>query len=208
MKLSLGADTLAIPSPVWVVGSYNASGKPNLITISWAGVCCSDPPCVAIAIRKNRQSHANILHSSAFSVNLPAIYQLAQTDLIGMVSGASSDKFSLTGLTAISSELVHAPYVQEFPLNLECSLLQSVDLGSHTQFIGRICDVKADEKVLGRQGLPIAGLLQPLLSSAPERSYYALGRQLCQASVAGKSFRAVRMLSDQAHVRGIHHHAI
>lgn len=186
MKRSLGADTLAVPSPVWVVGSYDANGRPNLITVSWAGICCSDPPCVAIAVRKNRLSHANILHSCAFSVNLPAVGQLAETDLIGMVSGVSTDKFAMTGLTAVSSDLVQAPYVQQFPLNLECSLLQSVDLGSHTQFIGRICDVKADEEVLGRQGLPSAWLLQPLLASAPERSYYALGRLLGQTSSAGK----------------------
>ena len=189
MKRSLGADTLAVPSPVWVVGSYDAAGRPNLITVSWAGICCSDPPCVAISVRKNRLSHTNILLSGAFSVNLPAVGQLAQADLIGMVSGAATDKFALTGLTAVNSDLVQAPYVQEFPLNLECSLLQSVDLGSHTQFIGRICDVKADEEILGSQGLPIAGLLQPLLASAPERSYYALGRQLGQTSAAGKTLQ-------------------
>lgn len=189
MKRSLGADTLAVPSPVWVVGSYDTNGQPNLITVSWAGICCSEPPCVAIAVRKNRLSHANILHSGAFTVNLPAVSQLAQADLIGMVSGVMTDKFSLTGLTAVSSDFVQAPYVQEFYLNLECSLLHSIDLGSHTQFIGRICDVKADEEVLDRQGLPVAGLVQPLLASAPERSYYALGRQLGQTSTAGKKIQ-------------------
>lgn len=195
MKRSLGADTLAVPSPVWVVGSYDAAGRPNLITVSWAGICCSDPPCVAIALRKNRLSHTNILHSGAFSVNLPAVGQRVQTDLIGMISGAATDKFSLTGLTAVSSDLVQAPYVQEFPLNLECSLLQSIDLGSHTQFIGRICDVKADQEVLDTKGVPIAGLLQPLLASAPERSYYALGRHLGQTSAAVKTLQSSRSVA-------------
>lgn len=190
MKRSLGADTLALPSPVWVIGSFDANGQPNLITVSWAGICCSEPPCVAIAVRKNRLSHANILHSGAFTVNLPAVSQLAQTDLIGMVSGVTTDKFSLTGLTAVSSDLVQAPYVEEFPLNLECVLLHSIDLGSHTQFIGRICDVKAGEEVLGSHGLPVAGLLQPILASAPERSYYALGKHLGQTSAAGKTLQS------------------
>jgi flavin reductase (DIM6/NTAB) family NADH-FMN oxidoreductase RutF len=99
-----------------------------------------------------------------------------------MVSGVVADKFATTGLTAVSSELVNAPYVQEFPFNLECRLLHSSDLGSHTQFIGRICDVKADEAVLDTQGVPLAGLVQPLLASAPERSYYALGPQLARTA--------------------------
>ncbi len=33
MKKSLGAATLAMPTPVWVVGSYNETGKPNIMTV-------------------------------------------------------------------------------------------------------------------------------------------------------------------------------
>ncbi|QOX78077.1 flavin reductase family protein [Trichlorobacter lovleyi] len=189
MKRSLGAATLSLPSPVWVIGSFDAQGQPNLMTVSWAGICCSDPPCVAISVRKNRLTHRNISTSGAFTVNVPGCRHLAQADLIGMVSGVVADKFATTGLTAVTSGLVNAPYVQEFPLNLECSVLHSSDLGSHTQFIGLICDVKADEEVLGKQGVPLAGLVQPVLASAPERSYYTLGPQLVRTATAGKALQ-------------------
>jgi len=190
MKQSLGAAMLSLPSPVWVIGSFDLQGQPNLMTVSWAGICCSDPPCVAISVRKNRLTHTNISTTGAFTVNLPGSCHLAQADLIGMVSGAEVDKFAITGLTAVASELVNAPYVQEFPFNLECSLLHRIDLGSHTQFIGRICDVKADEAVLDTRGIPVAALVQPLLASAPERSYYALGPQLARTGTAGKALQS------------------
>ena len=102
-----------------------------------------------------------------------------------MVSGISNDKFSTAGLTPVRSRVVNAPFVQEFSLVLECSLLHVLDIGSHTQFIGQIMDVKADEDVLGENGLPIAQKIDPLISSACERSYYGLGDYIEQTCLLG-----------------------
>lgn len=178
MKISLGARALALPSPVWVVGSYGANGQPNLMVVAWASICSSTPPCVAISVRKSRSTYANILEHRAFTINIPSRNLLVQTDYVGTVSGAQADKFAIAGLTAVRSELVDAPYVKDFPLVLECTLQQLVELGSHTQFIGRVVDVKAEESVLGANGLPVAGKVSPLLSSASERAYYVLGEFL------------------------------
>lgn len=45
MKQSLGAKTLATPTPVWLIGSYDAEVRPNIMTAAWGGICCSQPPC-------------------------------------------------------------------------------------------------------------------------------------------------------------------
>src|SRR5208283_3526259 len=52
MKASLGAKTLVYPTPVFVVGTYDKDGKPNVMTASWGGICYSQPPCVAVSLRK------------------------------------------------------------------------------------------------------------------------------------------------------------
>jgi flavin reductase (DIM6/NTAB) family NADH-FMN oxidoreductase RutF len=52
MNISLGAKTLIYPAPVLVVGTYDKDGKPNVMTASWGGICCSQPPCVAVSLRK------------------------------------------------------------------------------------------------------------------------------------------------------------
>jgi len=85
MKRSLGAATLSLPSPVWVIGSFDAQGRPNLMTVSWAGICCSDPPCVAISVRKNRRDPSQYQHDGAFTVNVARLPPSCQADLIGMV---------------------------------------------------------------------------------------------------------------------------
>jgi len=71
MKRSLGAGTLAVPSPVWVVGTYDAEGRPNVMTAAWGGICCSRPPCIYVSLREATYSHGNIMSQRAFTVSIP-----------------------------------------------------------------------------------------------------------------------------------------
>jgi len=187
MKVSLGPHAYALPSPVWVVGSYGVHEQPNVMVAAWGSVCCTTPPCLSISIRGNRATYAGIIDHGAFTISVPSRDYLVEVDFIGMVSGVNSDKFSMAGLTAVRSNLVNAPYVQEFPLVLECKLLHQLDIGSHTQFIGQVIDVKADPDVLSDQEIPMADRINPLISSAGERAYYALGEFLDQARGPGIS---------------------
>jgi flavin reductase (DIM6/NTAB) family NADH-FMN oxidoreductase RutF len=168
MKKSLGPKTLLFPAPVWVVGTYNKDGKPNVMTIAWGGICCSKPPCVAISLRKATYSYGNIVERNAFTVNVPSEAHAKDADYFGLVSGKDVDKFSVTGLTSVKSDLVDAPYLKEFPLILECKVIHIFEIGLHTQFIGEILDVKADESVLGEKGLPDIEKVRPIVFS-PER---------------------------------------
>ena len=68
MKKSLGVKTLAFPTPVWIVGTYDREGKPNVMTVAWGGICCSEPKCINISLRKNRYSYDNIMERKAFTI--------------------------------------------------------------------------------------------------------------------------------------------
>jgi flavin reductase (DIM6/NTAB) family NADH-FMN oxidoreductase RutF len=183
MKKSLGALTILPAHPVLVVGSYDSQGRPNMATVAWGGICCSTPPCVAISLREATQTHGNILARKAFTVNIPSEHHLREADHAGVVSGHKVDKFETTGLTAVRSELVDAPWVEEFPLVLECRLFQTVEIGLHTQFVGEILDLKADEETLGEKGLPDIRKIQPLVYATGNRAYLGIGELL------GKAFR-------------------
>ena len=63
MKKSFGAKTIIFPAPVWCVGSYDANGNPNVMTIAWGGICCSIPPCVTISLRKATYTYGNIIEN-------------------------------------------------------------------------------------------------------------------------------------------------
>jgi flavin reductase (DIM6/NTAB) family NADH-FMN oxidoreductase RutF len=96
MKKSLGSKTLLYPTPVWVVGTYDKDGKPNVMTIAWGGICCSKPPCVAISLRKATYSYGNIMERKAFTLNIPSEAHAGQADYFGLVSGKNEDKFAAT----------------------------------------------------------------------------------------------------------------
>jgi flavin reductase (DIM6/NTAB) family NADH-FMN oxidoreductase RutF len=68
MKRSIGAKTLIYPTPTWVVGSYDNQGKPNGMAVAWGGICCSEPPCVAVSLRKATYTYGNLVERQAFTV--------------------------------------------------------------------------------------------------------------------------------------------
>jgi flavin reductase (DIM6/NTAB) family NADH-FMN oxidoreductase RutF len=186
MKRSLGADTLVYPTPAWIIGTYDAKGRPNGMTAAWAGVCCSQPPSVAVSLRKATYTYGNLMARRAFTVSVPPQAWVREADYFGLVSGRDTDKFAATGLTPVRSDLVDAPYVQEFPLILECVVAQTVEVGLHTQFIGKILDVKANEEVLGADGMPDILKILPLIFSPGNRVYYGVGASLGHAFAVGK----------------------
>jgi flavin reductase (DIM6/NTAB) family NADH-FMN oxidoreductase RutF len=186
MKKSLGAKTIAYPTPAWVVGSYDREGKANGATIAWGGVCCSEPPCVAISLRKATYTYHNIVARKAFTVNIASESHVREVDFFGIASGRDTDKFAALGLTAVPSDLVDAPYVREFPLVLECKVIHTLEVGLHTQFVGQIMDVKADEAVLGEKGYPDLMKLKPIVFGPESRAYHAVGAYLGKAFSIGR----------------------
>jgi flavin reductase (DIM6/NTAB) family NADH-FMN oxidoreductase RutF len=190
MKKSIGAKTIVYPTPVFIVGTYDKDGKPNVMNAAWAGICCSSPPCLAISLRKATYTYGNIVEQGAFTVSIPSQDFVREADYFGIASGRTEDKFFAAGLTPVKSELVNAPYVKEFPLILECKLLHTLEIGLHTLFVGEILDVKAEETVLGDKGIPLIEKIKPLIFSPESPAYYGIGAYLGKAFSIGKEIKA------------------
>jgi len=186
MKKSLGAKTLIYPTPVLVIGTYDDEGKPNAMTAAWGGICCSSPPCVAISLRKATYTYGNLISKNAFTVNIPSENYIKEADYVGMASGKKEDKFAMTGLTPIKSDLVDAPYIKEFPINLECKIIHIIELGLHTQFIGEVLDTKIDDNIAEEGNQPIIEQIKPLVYGVDSRTYYGIGKQIAEAFSIGR----------------------
>ncbi|MCL4180375.1 MAG: flavin reductase family protein [Verrucomicrobia bacterium] len=189
MKKSLGPRTLLHPTPVLAIGTYAQDGQPNVMTASWAGLCCSMPPCVAVSLRKATYSYGNIVRRKAFTVSLPSEQHVKHADFFGLITGRGTDKFAASGLTAVPSDKVDAPYVDEFPLVLECELLHTLEIGLHTLFVGEILNVLVDEKVLTPEGMTDLKKLQPLVFQPDLQAYYGIGECVGQAFSIGEKLQ-------------------
>jgi flavin reductase (DIM6/NTAB) family NADH-FMN oxidoreductase RutF len=187
MKKSLGAKPL-IPSVVWVIGTYDDKGKPNVMTAAWVGVCCTEPPCVSVSLRESTHTFANLIEKRAFTVNVPSETYVKESDFFSLVSGRDTDKLLRTGLTAKKGKVVDAPCVEEFMLVIECKLVHTHKLGTHVMCIGEIVDVRADEQILDRDGLPDLQKLKPMLFAPESSKYYRSGGYLKRAFSIGKVY--------------------
>jgi flavin reductase (DIM6/NTAB) family NADH-FMN oxidoreductase RutF len=189
MKQSVGAKTIVYPTPVFVVGTYDKDGKPNVMTAAWGGICCSKPPCVAVSLRKATYTYGNIMDQQAFTINIPSQEHVKEADYFGLVSGKNCDKFADTGLTPVKSDRVNAPYVKEFPMVLECKVLHTFEIGLHTQFVAEIIDVKVDESSVGENGIPDIEKVRPILFAPESLGYFGVGQYLGKTFSIGKQIK-------------------
>ena len=188
MKKSLGSKTISFPLPVYLVGSYDENGKANIMNAAWGGIASSDPPCLSVSVQPVRHTHGGIIKNKAFTVSIPNSSLAAAADLAGLISGKNHDKFALTGLTAVKSEAVNAPYVSECPVVIECELYKSVELGSHTMFIGRIVDVKVEDSVkIEGQALNMADVDPIIFNTGGD--YHRVGQAVGKAFSMGKALK-------------------
>ncbi len=164
------------PVPVVLVTSVGADGRPNVVTLAWAGVVCSTPPMVSIAVRPERFSHGLIKATGQFVVNLPSSEQLWAVDYCGTRSGRHEDKFAAAGLTPVPASEVRPPLIAECPINVECVVRHELSLGSHDLFIGEVVAVHADESALDEAGNPSAAGARLMMYDQPD--YLSLGSKL------------------------------
>lgn len=175
VKKTLESQTTLLPLPAVMVSCQKKGDKPNIITLAWVGVVCSEPPMVGIAIRNNRYSFDIIRKSMAFVVNVPKGDQLKATDFCGTHSGEDTDKFAEMNLTPVTGERCGAPMIEECPINLECVVRQELELGSHSLFIGEIVATHIDSEYLNEKGQPDVEKMKLFCYCPKAHQYRAIG---------------------------------
>lgn len=151
--VQLGPGTMLSPVPAVMVTCAREAMTPNIITLSWVGTVCTDPPMLSISVRPQRHSHDIIAESGEFVVNLVGRDLLKACDFCGVRSGRDLDKFAACGLDPIKAEgMKQAPAIAQSPLHLSCKVTQSIVLGSHTMFLATIVAVGAQENLMDTKG--------------------------------------------------------
>lgn len=189
MFISLGPQAFLSPAPVLLVGTYDEAGQPNIMTAAWGGLCCSQPPCLSVSLRRSSWTCRSLQQKQAFTVSIPSRNMVGQADFAGLVSGMQEEKFKTLGLTPRAGEHVDAPFVAECPVVLELLLRHSLELGSHIQFVGEIMDVKVNRNCLTPEGLPDPARIDALSFAPLTKEYYAVGEFVARAFAVGKTVK-------------------
>jgi flavin reductase (DIM6/NTAB) family NADH-FMN oxidoreductase RutF len=143
---------LLYPRLVTLVGCCDPeSGKPNAIAVAWSVPLSMVPPMVGVSIAPARYSHGLIQRAKEFTINVPPASLARKVSACGTTSGRDTDKFRSFGLTARRGRKVRAPVIEECIAHLECRLVNAVETGDHTLFIGEVLAAYVDEELF-REG--------------------------------------------------------
>lgn len=178
MKKSIKKGTYLFPTPTAMVSCAAEDGAPNIITIAWVGVVCSEPPVLSVSIRPGRYSHGLIKKSGEFVVNIPREGQIRELDFCGVASGREVDKFRELGLTPVPGSEVAAPLIKECPVNLECRVIEIKSLGTHDLFLAEIVSAHMDEEVLNEKGAIDIAKLSPIAYCPQASQYWSLKEEI------------------------------
>ena len=148
MKQNWKPGTLIYPLPALLISCGDSPENYNLMTVSWAGTLCTNPPMCYISVRPERHSYPIIKETGEFVINLTTEALAYATDWCGVKSGKDFQKFKEMKLTPVAGAVVKAPLVKESPLNIECKVKEIVPLGSHDMFIADVVNVVADDQYL------------------------------------------------------------
>lgn len=171
--------------PVLIVAAYDEQGIPNAMNAAWGGMFTDEH--IGICISEGHKTTKNILATKAFTVSMATVEQLAACDYVGIVSGnREPDKFSKAGFTALRSEAVNAPIIEQLPMTLECEMVSYDKESNH--LVGRIVNVSADEKIL-TDGKIDLGKLRPITYDPINHHYIALGEVAGNAFSDGKKLK-------------------
>jgi flavin reductase (DIM6/NTAB) family NADH-FMN oxidoreductase RutF len=176
-KVDWKPGTMIYPLPAVMVSVGAEPEEYNIITISWTGTICSDPPMCYISVRPSRHSFEILQRTGEFVINLTTKDLAKATDWCGVRSGLQFKKFEEMQLTPGKASVVNAPTIEESPVNIECRVKEVIPLGSHHMFIAEVVNVKADDTYLdSKTGAFSLEKAEPIAYS--HGHYFELGKKI------------------------------
>lgn len=184
MKKELGVHPWLYPMPTYMIGTYNEDDSVDVMMMAWGGICAED--MVALNLEEDHKTVANLKARKAFTLAVPGTDTMKESDFFGIASANKMpDKFARSGLHAEKSSRVDAPVIAEYPLTLECEVVEMQDQPYGLRVLGRIVNVLADEKTLDEKGRIDAAKLNAFVFDQMRNGYYAMGEKAGQAWNAG-----------------------
>ena len=186
MRKNFSVKTWLYPMPVFIVAAYDIDGTPNAMNAAWGGIHTDD--MIGICLADDHKTTKNILETKAFTVSVATVNEVTACDYVGIVSGNKEpDKFKKAGFTAIKSEFVNAPIIEQLPMCLECELVSYDEESCY--MVGKIVNVSVDENVINENNKIDVQKLQPITYDPCNRDYIALGNKVGNAFSDGKKIR-------------------
>lgn len=144
-----------LPKPVVVVTSKSPEGI-GATTVAWTGVISSRPPVISVSFLPDSFCRQRIVESREFVVNIPGISMIDQVEQLGAASGSLESKLDLSpgqldDVIMDSAEIL-SPGLKGYLLNVECRVLQVLQIGLYDCFLGYILAIHGRADLVKNNG--------------------------------------------------------
>lgn len=177
MKQNIKKDLIMAPMPVLIIGTYDENDVPNAMNAAWGTQC--DMDAITISLSKHKTTE-NLKLKKAFTVAFATKDTLVASDYFGIESGNKVNKIEKAGFHAVKAEHVDAPVFQEYPVTIECEMVDLADDGGDYRLIGKVVNVVADDAVLTNGKIDL-GKLQVISYDSALHAYRVIGDVVGQA---------------------------
>lgn len=183
MRKDFGPQTWMFPMPVLIIGTYDENGNPNAMNAAWGGIFDYNQIMICLSSHKTTD---NIRKNKAFTISFATAETVTESDYVGIVSqNKEPNKIAKAGLKAEKSKHVNAPIFLNYPLTLECELIEVFNEGEGGgNFVGKIVNASADENIL-TDGKVDPKKLNAIAFDPVRAKYVALGDDVAQAFKEG-----------------------
>ena len=143
MKQPIKVTEAIFPMPVLLVATYNEDGSVDVMNAAWGTML--DRERVALNLTETHKTVENIKRRKGFVVHIADAAHVVEADYFGVVSGYKEKaKFAKSGLTAVKSQLVDAPIINELPIALECEFIEYQSDNTGLGVIGRVLQTSVE----------------------------------------------------------------
>ena len=179
MRKNIKTTEAIFPMPVLMIATYNEDGSIDVMNAAWGTMLERDH--VILNLTETHKTVKNIKERKAFTVSIADAKHVVEADYFGIVSGNNTpDKFENSKLTAVKSENVDAPIMNEFPICMECEFIEYQDGKYGCGVVGKIVNVTADESVMNGENVDIS-LLNAIAFDPYTHGYYKVTERVGNA---------------------------
>ncbi len=181
-RRNFGAEPLSYPQPVWIIATYDENGVPDAMNAAWGGISGENE--ISVCLSPSHKTCKNFEKTGAFTVSMADARHVAACDYVGMASGNKTpDKFARSGFTAVKSEFVNAPVINELAVCMECRV---IGFNRENGILkGEIVNVSVDETAITDGNVDVS-LVAPICFDPFNRAYHVIGEKVGTAWDAGK----------------------
>jgi flavin reductase (DIM6/NTAB) family NADH-FMN oxidoreductase RutF len=136
-----------IPYGLYVLTSEGKDGKIAAATVNWVTQTAFEPPLVVVGVKADSGAHAIIKESGTFALNILGKDQKGQAYTFFKALDREGDSI---GGEPFRKGSLGAPILANAPAFVECQLVETIEKGDHSIFVGEVKDAGVAAQPEGR----------------------------------------------------------